>query len=298
MDNPKKLLSGVFSPMCTPFKNDEIDYSGLAENIKLMNKSGLKGYFVLGTNGEFKTLTESEKIKVLETVLKYSAEDKVIMAGTGCESTYETILMTKKAADMGVKMVSLLMPNFFAKKIDADVMVNHITEVADASPVPVVLYNNPSVAAGITITADVINRVKDHPMVAGIKDSSKDTWPEIVKHDSHTFSVLAGSAGYFFDLLEAGGTGGVLSLANVFPDSCAKLYKLYTSGDMDKAVKLKDDLVSLNKKVSGSYGVAGVKYAMELAGFAGGAPRRPLKALTADQKAGVEKDLKESGFLK
>ena len=297
MDNQKTLLSGVFSPMCTPFKNDEIDYNGLAGNIELMNKSGLKGYFVLGTNGEFKSLTEGEKIKVLETVLKYSSDDKVIMAGTGCESTYETIIMTKKAADMGVKMVSLLMPSFFAKKIDADVIVNHIIEVADVSPIPVVLYNNPSVAAGITITADVIIRVKDHPMVSGIKDSSKDTWPEIVKYDSDSFSVLAGSAGYFFDLIKAGGTGGVLSLANVFPDACAELYKLYISGDIDKAVKLKDDLVSLNKKVSGSYGVAGVKCAMDLTGFAGGNPRRPLKVLTDDQKAAIKKDLKESGFL-
>ncbi len=297
MDNPKKLLSGVFSPMCTPFTDDKPDYDGLRKNIEKMNRSGLKGYFVLGTNGEFKSLSESEKFKVLETVLKYSAKDKVVMAGTGCESTYESIQMTKKAADMGVAMVSLLMPNFFAKKIDSDTMVQHILEVADNSSIPVVLYNNPSVAAGVTIKTDVIERVKDHPMVAGIKDSSKDTWPEIVKADSSSFSVLAGSAGYFFDLLEAGGTGGVLSLANVFPDACADLFTLYTSGEKEKAVKLKDDLVSLNKKVSGSYGVAGVKYAMDLAGFSGGNPRRPLKYLTADQKKSLEKDLKESGFI-
>ena len=297
MNNTKEMLSGVFSPNCTPFINDKVDYAGLEKNIEKLNQSGLKGYFVLGTNGEFKTLTEYEKFKVLETYIKYSGDDKVIMAGTGCESTYESIIMTKKAADMGAKFVSLLMPNFFAKKIDEDVMVNHIIEVAENSPVPVLIYNNPSVAAGVTITADVINRVKDHPMVSGIKDSSKDTWPEIVKHDTKDFSVLAGSAGYFFDLLKAGGTGGVLSLANVFPGSCAELYRLYTSGDMEKAVNLKDDLVSLNKKVSGSYGVAGVKHAMDLEGFAGGNPRRPLKALTDDQKAAIEKDLKECGFL-
>ncbi len=298
MNNTKKMLKGVFSPNCTPFINDKVDYTGLVKNIEKLNESGLKGYFVLGTNGEFKTLTEFEKFKVLETYIKYSSDDKVIMAGTGCESTYETIIMTKKASDMGAKLVSLLMPNFFAKKIDEDVMVSHIIEVADNSPVPVLLYNNPSVAAGVTITADVIKRVKDHPMVSGIKDSSKDTWPELVKFDSDDFSALAGSAEYFFDLLEAGGTGGVLSLANVFPDECARLYRLYTDGNMDEAAKLKDDLVSLNKKVSGSYGVAGVKYAMELAGFSGGNPRKPLKALIEDQKTTIEKDLRESGFLK
>ncbi len=298
MNKTKKMLSGVFSPNCTPFTNDKVDYTGLEKNIEKLNRSGLKGYFVLGTNGEYKTLTESEKFKVLETYIKYSSDDKVIMAGTGCESTYESIIMTKKASDMGVKLVSLLMPNFFAAKIDEDVMVSHIIEVADNSPVPVLLYNNPSVAAGITIPAAVISRVKDHPMVAGIKDSSKDSWPELVKFDSDDFSVLAGSAGYFFDLLEAGGTGGVLSLANVFPDKCAELYSLYTGGKTEEALKLKEEIVSLNKKVSGSYGVAGVKHAMELAGFSGGNPRRPLKYLTEDQKLFIEKDLRESGFLK
>ncbi len=283
--------------MCTPFTDDKPDYDGLRKNIEKMNQSGLKGYFVLGTNGEFKSLTESEKFKVLETVLKYSSKDKVVMAGTGCESTYESIQMTKRAADMGAAMASLLMPNFFAKKMDSDIMVQHILEVADNSEIPVVLYNNPSVAAGVTIKNDVIERVKEHPMVAGIKDSSKDTWPEIVKADNSAFSVLAGSAGYFFDLLEAGGTGGVLSLANVFPDACADLYTLYATGEKEKAVKLRDDLVSLNKKVSGSYGVAGVKYAMDLAGFSGGNPRRPLKYLTLEQKMNLEKDLKESGFI-
>ena len=298
MSSAKEMLSGVFSPMCTPFIDDEVSYDGLEKNIKIMNGSGLKGYFVLGTNGEYKTLSEEEKIKILEVVLKNASSDKVIMAGTGCESTRETIRLTKKAAGMGVKMVSLLMPNFFAKKIDNEVMINHILEVAEASPVPVVLYNNPSVAAGITIGADVIKAVCTHPNVSGIKDSSKDTWPDNVVFDSPDFSVLAGSAGYFFDLMEKGGTGGVLSLANVFPDSCAELYTLYINGEKEKALKLKDDLVSLNKKVSGAYGVAGVKYAMDLAGFTGGNPRRPLKALTEDQKKSLESDLKESGFLK
>ncbi len=298
MSSVKEMLSGVFAPMCTPFADDEVSYEGLEKNVQLMNKSGLKGYFVLGTNGEYKTLSEEEKFKVLDTVLRNAGKDKIIMAGTGCESTRETIRMTKKAADMGVSMVSLLMPNFFAKKIDDEVMINHILEVADSSPVPVVLYNNPSVAAGITIGPEVIREVSVHENVAGIKDSSKDTWPANVAFDSPGFSVLAGSAGYFFDLIEKGGTGGVLSLANVFPDSCADLYTLYISGEKEKALKLKDDLVSLNKKVSGKYGVAGVKYAMDLAGFSGGAPRRPLRGLTDDQKKLLKDDLIESGFLK
>ncbi|MDX9799724.1 MAG: dihydrodipicolinate synthase family protein [Spirochaetia bacterium] len=298
MIKAKEMLSGVYSPMCTPFENDEVDYAGFEKNVELMNSSGLKGYFVLGTNGEFKTMSEEERFRVLSIAIKKAAPGKIVMAGTGAESTRETIRLTKKAADMGAVMVSLLMPNFFAKKITDEVMIRHITDVADASPIPVVLYNNPSVAAGVTIRPAVIKVVSQHANVAGIKDSSKETWPENVVFNSSDFSVMAGSAGYFLDLLDKGGTGGVLSLANVFPDSCAELYSLYVSGKKAEAVELNKKLVDLNKKVSGAYGVAGVKYAMDLAGFSGGLTRKPLLGLTDEQKKTLEADLKESGFLK
>jgi len=299
MNDVKKNLQGVFSPMCTPFlKNGALDMAGLEKNIEIMNKSGLKGYFILGTNGEYKTLSEDERIKIIKSTVAKAGKDKVVMAGTGFESTLETIRHTKIAADLGVRTVSLLMPNFFAKKITADAMINHIIAVADSSPVPVLLYNNPSVAAGVTIAPEVIDSVSRHENVAGIKDSSKETWPEIVKYDSDNFSVLAGSAGYFFDLLDRGGTGGVLSLANVFPDACAMLYNLYREKKMAEATELNSKLIDLNKKVSGSYGVAGVKYAMDLAGFTGGDPRMPLPALTGEDREKIRTDLAASGFIR
>jgi 4-hydroxy-2-oxoglutarate aldolase len=297
MKDVKAMLSGVYAPMCTPFDNDEVSLSGYEKNIKIMNKSGIKGYFILGTNGEFKTLSEEERVKILEMAVETADESKVVMAGTGVESTRETIRLTKQAASIGVSSVSLLMPNFFVKKIDDEVLINHILEVADASPIPVVLYNNPSVAAGLVISSNVVKAVSAHENVAGVKDSSKDTWKSNCPFDNDNFSVMAGSASYFLDLLEAGGSGGVLSLANVIPDACAQLYDLYTSGKKDEAYALNEKLVSLNKKVSGQYGVAGVKYAMDYAGFSGGVPRRPLKALTDEQKKSLEADLAASGFF-
>ncbi|MCL2481698.1 MAG: dihydrodipicolinate synthase family protein [Spirochaetaceae bacterium] len=292
------MLCGVFAPMCTPFKNDEVDYAGMENNVELMNMSGLKGYFVLGTNGEYKTMSEEEKFKLLGVAIKKASKDKVVMAGTGAESTIETIRLTKKAADLGASMVSLLMPSFFAKRITVPVMINHIIDIADASPVPVVLYNNPSVAAGVTISPLVLREVSQHNNVVGIKDSSKETWQENIAYKSEKFSVMAGSAGYFLDLLEKGGTGGVLSLANVFPEECAKLYQLYISGETEKAKELNIKLVDLNKKVSGTFGVPGVKYVMDLAGFTGGLPRKPIFGLTKEEKEKLEADLRESGFLK
>lgn len=298
MSELRSKLSGVFVPMVTPFRNDEILYAGIRQNVEKWNATGLRGYFVLGTNGEYKSLSVTERFRVLETVVRYSSPDKVIMAGCGAESTRETLDLVREAAYRGASMASLLMPSFFAKSIDEDVMVRFITEVADQAPIPVVLYNNPSVAAGVTITYNVLKRVKDHPNVMGIKDSSKDTYKDNLKASSEKFFVLAGSANYFLDLLENGGTGGVLSLANVFPDACVSLYRAFVEGRKEEAKRLNETLVSLNKAVSGTFGVAGVKVAMDLAGYVGGVPRRPLKELTDAQRESLRNTLKDLGFLK
>ena len=296
MTGKKRELSGVLTPMVTPFKGDRVMFHGLIANVEKMNETGLAGYFVLGTNGEYKSLSVGERVEVLRTVVKYRAKGKVVMAGTGFESTKETIDMTLRAADEGADMASLLMPHFFPKKMTPEVLAGFITEVADASPIPVLLYNNPSVASGVTIKADLIRLVKEHPNVIGMKDSSHDTYRENLEAARGGMCVLAGSANYFLDLLRAGGTGGVLSLANVFPDACARLYALFREGKTQEAEELNRALIGLNKEVSGSFGVAGVKAAMDLAGFKGGVPRKPLLPLTGEQLETLKASLGKSTF--
>ena len=297
MDREK--LSGVFAPMCTPFgADDAILMKGLVANVERMNGSGLRGYFVLGTNGEFKALTVDERLEVLRAVVKHRAPGKVVMAGCGAESTKETIELARRCADAGADMASLLMPSFFPKKVTVDVMERHAVAVADASPVPVILYNNPSVAAGVTLRLELLQRIAKHPNIVGMKDSSKETYRENLGAASSKFFVLAGSAGYFLDLLRNGGTGGVLSLANVFPAECVRLYDAFAEGRLADAEALSRQLVDLNQKVSGSFGVAGVKAAMSLAGFVGGVPRRPYRALGAEEISALERELKASGFLR
>lgn len=285
----KRIIEGVFIPMVTPFVNDRIMYYGIAANVEKANPTGLAGYFVLGTNGEYKSLSVEERFMVLKTVIAHSHKDKVVMAGMGFESTYETIENIQRAADLGLDAVSLLMPHFFAKKMTPAVQASYILEVADASPVPVLLYNNPSVASGVVIGPETIKLVKDHPNVTGIKDSSKETYKDNLIAAQGSMCVLAGSANYFLDLLAAGGTGGVLSLANVYPEACAKLYKLYKAGRTKEAEELNTILVQLNKEVSGTYGVAGVKVAMDLCDYHGGEVRRPMPGLTGEQKETLAK---------
>ena len=289
-------LDGVFAPMATPFEDDKILFDGLIRNVEKMNGSGLKGYFVLGTNGEFKSLSVPEREKVLKTVIERRSKGKVIMAGTGAESTKETIDLTLGAADLGADMVSLLMPHFFTKKIDDDVLISFILEVAEASPVPVVIYNNPSVAAGVTISSEVIRHVGGHPNIIGIKDSSKASYKDSLSAAVPGFAVMAGSANFFLDVMKLGGSGGVLSLANIYPDECARLYRAFREGNEAEVEELNDKLIILNKSVSGNYGVAGVKAAMDMVGYTGGVPRRPIKGLTSEQRESLAAELKQKGF--
>jgi 4-hydroxy-2-oxoglutarate aldolase len=298
MNDIRKKLSGVFAPITTPFRQDDLFLEGLSSNIEKLNRSGLKGYFVLGTNGEYKSLTTEERAEILKTVIACRSPDKIVMAGTGAESTRQTIELTLKAAELGVDMVSLLMPHFFARKIDDEVLSDYIRDVADRSPVPVLLYNNPSVAAGVTIGPDLIRKVASHPNLVGIKDSSKQTFKDNLQAAGENLCVLAGSANYFLELLSAGGVGGVLSLANVFPDACAQLYRAFVEGRLEEAGQMNRALVDLNAQVSGTHGVAGVKAAMDLVGFSGGAPRKPIKALTAAQKEQLAETLRDRGYLK
>jgi 4-hydroxy-2-oxoglutarate aldolase len=288
------ILSGVIAPLVTPFRDDEILHEGLAANIEQMNETGLAGYFVLGTNGEYKSLAVEERFSVLDTVVRHRAPGKIVMAGMGFESTKETIEKTLKAAERGADLVSLLMPHFFAKKMTPAVLAGYILAVAEASPVPVVLYNNPPVAAGVTVGPETIRAVKDHPNVAGIKDSGADTFRQNLEAAGGRMAVLAGSANFFIEVLKLGGSGGVLSLANVFPAACARLYDLFRAGRLAEAEALDRTLVELNRKVSGSFGVAGVKAAMDLCGFCGGEPRRPLLPLSEEQRETLRASLAES----
>jgi len=293
----RERLSGVFAPITTPFNEEgKLVLDSLASNIRKLNKSKLRGYFVLGTNGEFESLTEAERRKVLETVIEVSAKDKVIMAGTGRESTEQSIADTKEAASMGVHFASLIAPSFFAKKMTDQVLSRHFRLIADVSPVPVLLYNNPEVAV-VTFSAGLVGEVSKHPNIVGMKDSSKGNFTSYVLAAGLDFSILAGSANFFFEALVMGGVGGVLSIANFAPVICCRVYDLWKAGKLEEARKEEFRLMTLNQKVSGKFGVAGVKAAMDIAGFYGGPPRSPLLPLTSEEKQKLREDLLASDLF-
>ena len=291
-------LSGVFAPITTPFhEQGDLLLEKLSFNIQRLNQSRLRGYLVLGTNGEFRSLSSHEQMEVLKTVVKTASSGKVIMAGTGAESTKVSIELCHQAAEIGAHYGSLITPFFFAKKMTDKALIQHFVQVADQSPIPVLLYNNPGVT-GVTISTAVIKEVSSHPKIVGMKDSSPGNLSAYILNANPGFSLLAGSANFFFTGLLMGAVGGVLSLAGAFPEPCCKLYDLGANGQLKEGRELQFQLMELNQKVSGKFGVAGVKVAMDLAGFYGGPPRSPLAPLTAEEKKKLLEDLKASGFLK
>jgi 4-hydroxy-2-oxoglutarate aldolase len=257
----------------------------------------LAGFFALGSNGETMFLTESEKLKVLEVVLQEKADHQMVMAGTGYESTRQTISFSNQVAAMGADFVSILTPCYFKKRLTDDAMIGYYSDVADAVPVPVVAYNAPGFT-GMTLTPKVVEVISQHPNVIGMKDTSKGNMSTYLSVAGNDFDILSGTVSTLFESILLGAKGGVVSLANAFPAPCCELYEACKAIDLDKARRLHYMLIKLNKSVSGSFGVAGVKYAAEIAGYHGGDPRKPLLPITEEGRQTIRKAIEETGLLK
>lgn len=291
------LLSGVFAPVVTPFRNDEIAFDDLRANLRRLAATPLAGYFALGSNGEARSLTWAEHLAVME-VFAEEAVGRVVMVGAGCESTRETIERARQIARMGFPFASAITPAYFASRMGDEALEGHYRRVADGSPVPVLIYNAPGFAGGVSVSPAVVRRLAAHGNIAGIKDSAPaGPGRYLAALDPQAdFCVLAGSAAFFYPSLVLGASGGVLSLANSLPRECALLYELARAGRHEEARALHRRLVRLNAASSDRHGVAGVKALMDLLGYAGGEPRRPLAPLNAEQRSEIAKALESEGF--
>ena len=298
MENHKENLSGVFLPLVTPFLKDEsIDWDGLKNNVSFYAKSKAKGFLVLGSNGENKSLDEVEKLKILETVLQCKASHQKVITACFVESTRQALRFIKKVESMEIDYFNLLPPFYFRKQMTDEVLAGYFTECADGSLKPILLYNAPKFS-GVTLSLELVVKLSGHRNIAGIKDSASSGIEKFIEAVPDDFVVIAGSINFLFPALLSGVVGGVISMANYFPDLTHELYLLGKEKNIEKGEKLHLRLSDLNKKISGAYGVAGVKAAMDLMGLVGGVPRKPLLGLKEDQKEKLRKDLEEAGLLK
>ncbi|MEW5909621.1 MAG: dihydrodipicolinate synthase family protein [Thermodesulfobacteriota bacterium] len=293
-------FDGIFPPISTPFVEGKLSPEAVIKNLDRLCRTGIRGVVVLGSNGEAALLSQIEKKILIETVIRSSPNEMTIIAGTGCESTEETIRLTKECGEMGAHAALVLPPFYYWDKMTDEVLYRHYSTVADHSRIPVLLYNVPKFTH-FRISPGLVARLSAHENIAGIKDSSAD--PVLLADYIYAagsvsdFKVLVGTATVLFAGLALGCTGGIMALANVTPELCVDLYHFMKQGDFEKARALQMKLIPLGKAVTTTYGVAGLKAAMEMAGYFGGDPRLPLLPVTLKEKDAIRNLMTEAGLL-
>jgi 4-hydroxy-2-oxoglutarate aldolase len=292
-------LKGIIPPLPTSFHPDEeLHPEMIRENILQLLQHDLAGILVLGSNGELVMLTEKEKEQVYATAREAIPRDKLMIAGTGGQSTRETIRLSGLAAMHGADAVLVLNPFYYKGQMSGDVLVEHYHEVAENSEIPVIIYNMPA-NSGIDMGAETILRISEHPNITGLKDSGGDIpkMKEVIRDAPEDFRVMAGSAGFLLPALEAGAKGGILALANIFPGICLEIMDLYAEGELEKAQELQLNVIRLNTAVTRQWGVPGLKSAMDLLGNYGGPCRKPLRDLDPGRKTELKSLIRDVGSL-
>jgi 4-hydroxy-2-oxoglutarate aldolase len=276
-------FAGIYTPIVTPFTDrGDIDERGLAANVDHYLTTPLTGLVVLGSNGEAPQLEDDEADRAIQCVRDRVPPGRPLLAGTGRESTRATIAACKRAAAIGVDAVMARTPSFYKPQMTSENFVRHYTEVADASPAPLLLYNV-TMYTGVNLLPDAVEKLSEHPNIVGLKDSGNDMLQiaDYLSRSTPGFTVLAGAAPTLFTAAALGVHGAVLALAGLVPDLCVQLFDHVKSGRIDDARALQRRLLPLARSIGPVYGVPGLKAALDLVGLNGGVPRPPLRPVAA-----------------
>ncbi len=282
-------FSGVFAALTTPFAaDDSVAIADLKQNIKRYNATGLAGYAVQGSTGESVLLSRAEWDSVLVAAKEAASPQKRLLAGTGVESTAETISRSKRAAELGYHAALVKTPYYYKPVYKPEVFIAHYRRVADASPIPVLLYSVPQFT-GISLEAPEVAVLAEHPNIIGIKESSGHVQRvgEMVAATPASFQVLTGGAGVLLPSLTVGAKGAILALASALPEKCAELYEVTRRGQLEGARELQKNLLRASKLIVSELGIPGVKFVMDQRGYRGGMPRSPLLPLSDAAKRRV-----------
>ncbi len=291
----RPALEGIIAAIPTPFDASEnLDLDALESNLKRWNETALSGYTVLGTTGEFVSLTTEEKKRVLERARAIVPEDKVFLAGTGAESTRETIELTRWAGTLGADYAILITPHYNRRSVTPGMLVDHYRRVAEESSIPIVVYHIPA-CTGLTLEPSTVARIAEHENVAGIKDSSGDVFAlqEVRRLCRREFSVLTGAVPILFAAHVVGARGAILADACVVGDLCVELRRAFLTGNFDRARILQSRLAPFSQVVIGRFGIPGVKALLDRMGYYGGPPRRPLRRVGDEDLGALERALEE-----
>jgi 4-hydroxy-2-oxoglutarate aldolase len=276
-------LKGIYPPIPTSFdEKGNLALESMQRNLETLAVYDLAGFLVLGSNGETVMLSETEKLSVFKAARKAIPGNRLMLAGTGGQSTRETILLTRGAADAGADAAVVLNPFYYKGLMTKAALVRHFHQVADQSSIPLIIYNMPA-NTGLDMSADTILAIAGHPNIIGLKDSGGDLvkMGDITGHAKPGFQVLAGSAGFLLPALSLGAVGGILALANIAPRECIGIYQDFVAGNHDKARLQQIRMIRLNAMVTREKGVPALKSAMDMTGLYGGPCREPILPLDA-----------------
>lgn len=292
-------FQGIFAPLPTPFDiNGGIDYNQLHFNLERWTAEPLSGYVIGGSNGEFTSLSEKERVELVRFVREYADPGLPVIAGSGMPSTRATMELGLQMADAGAAALLVITPSYFKSKMTHPALVGYYNAVAESSPLPVVLYNMPA-NTGIDMSSQTILECAAHPRIVGLKDSSGrvDKLGAVANKAPEDFAVLAGSGGYLLGALVMGAMGAVAALGNIAAGPLRQIYDAFLAGDFQTAQMEQLRLIDLNTAITAGYGVAGLKAAMDMLGYYGGPVRPPLLDLEEGLREEIRRLLVEVGFV-
>ncbi len=293
-------FAGIYTPIVTPFTDaGDIDERGMLTNVDRYLASPLTGLVVLGSNGEAAQLDNDEADRAITIVRDRVPSGRPLLVGIGRESTRATIAASRRAAAIGADAVMARTPSFYKPQMTSEAFVRHYTEVADLSPVPVLLYNV-TMYTGVNLLPDAVEKLSEHPNIAGIKDSGNDMVQlgDYLTRAKAGFTVLAGAAPTLFTAAALGVHGAVLALASIVPELCVDLFEHVKAGRLDEARALQRRLMPMARSIGPIHGVPGLKAALDLLGLTGGMPRAPLRPVTSETVATLRTQLASLGVLK
>jgi 4-hydroxy-2-oxoglutarate aldolase len=289
-------LTGIFPPVATPFnRNGSVDESRFRSNLQRYSGTGLGGIVVAGSTGEAPYLSEHERLRLVELAREIVRPPELLIAGTGLESTAETLRLSREAVDRGADALLILTPNYYKSRMGSAALLAHYHVLGDKLRRPVIIYRIPQFT-GIELEVETIATLSRHPNVVGIKDSAGEIKfvRNLLRKVESGFRVLVGSVQILLQSLRAGAAGAVLAQADFAPDLCLGVYETFRSGQLKSAAQLQQRLMPLAQKIAVPHGIAGIKAALDLSGYYGGDPRPPLLPLDSRARITIAAALKEA----
>ena len=279
-------IHGVIPPMVSPFKeNGDLDCGAFVSNIRKWNKDKLAGYLVIGSNSETVYLSEDEKLELVKLTAEHAEKNRLIMAGSGMESARETVKLTNKCAKLGANYALVLTPFYYGSSMDSKAMIRFFTEVADYSDIPILIYNVTKFTH-VNIGADAVAELSRHKNIVGMKDSNGDV-PQLatfLRVADPSFQVMTGTYSAWYPALAMGISATISAMANCCPNEIAETQELYEAGKLGESFDLYQRLFPVNAAITGTFGIAGLKYACDYLGYSGGYVRNPLSDCTETQR--------------